>query len=125
MAKTIVLKDAANADVSFNLVSGENPAQIIYENQSGPIVGRKRIVLSMKQNANVNRVKARIAIPSVSVDPLSGKSTVAWTNVASLDVSSVLYAPADAATEMMALFESLTASTVVADMVTNGVNPSV
>lgn len=125
MTKVIVLKDASNADITFNLVSGENPSQIVYENPVGPILGRKRIVFSMKQNSNVNRVKARIAIPSTSVDPVTGKSTVVWTNVASLDVSSVLFAPVDAATNLMALFGSLSKHASVLAMVTDGVNPAI
>lgn len=124
MPNTIVLKDKSNADVTFNLV-GSVGEIATYRAQGDTLLGAPEVTLRIQRKQNVNRVFAKLSIPTVCVDDPCGKPVVAYTEVGSLDLSSVLAASEDARDNFVAMFASLAATEAVQAMFTDGISPLV
>lgn len=118
----IVLKDAANADVRFDISRRNgNTAEFVHLGDS--LLDRSRLQLALKENGRTNRILGKLSVPSVDVNPGTGKPEVQYTEVGSFDLSSVLIASPAAANEFIAMFKSLVSSQVVAGMFTDGTQP--
>lgn len=122
---TIVLKDKANADVTFTL-TGVAGNSVIFDNRTSSLLGRKRLTLTVNENKNTNRVAVKLSIPSVCVEGDSSGCTtesVKYTQVASADITVVRFSSLTDREDLAALFGSLVTSAAVEDMVTEGVLP--
>lgn len=124
---TLVLKDANGADQSFLFVGHDKGNAAIFERQSDALIGRARIVLQLAGNTNVNRVKAKLSVPTVSsITPDTGavaRPVVEYTHVASTDISVVAFSNAESRADILAMFRSLLDSSTVANMVTDASLP--
>lgn len=119
---TIVLKDEAAADVTFTLVDDNGSLRKYVSPIGETLLGGAEIQLRLSRKPNVNRIMAKLSLPTVCTDDC-GKSTVSFTEVGSIDLSSVLQAPEATRLRFAALFGSLAASNEVAEMFTDGVMP--
>lgn len=121
---TIVLKDKANADVTFTL-TGVAGNSVIFDNRTSSLLGRKRITLTVNENKNTNRIAVKLSLPSVCVGDGSDCTTesVKYTQVASADITVVRFSSLVDREDLAALFGSLITSAAVEDMVTEGVLP--
>lgn len=122
---TIVLKDKANADVTFTL-TGVAGNSVIFDNRTSSLLGRKRLTLTVNENKNTNRIAVKLSIPSVCDDKsASGCTTesVKYTQVASADITVVRFSSLADREDLAAMFGSLITSAAVEDMVTEGVLP--
>lgn len=123
MANTIVLKDSENNDVTYSL-TGFDGKVATYRASGAILLGDSQLTFRITRKPTVNRIVAKLSIPSVCTDPC-GKQTVQYTEVGSLDLSSVLAADQAARDNFVAQFASLAASAAVADMYTDGIMPQV
>ena len=121
---TIVLKDKANADVTFTL-TGVAGNSVIFDNRTSSLLGRKRLTLTVNENKNTNRVAVKLSIPSVCDDSVSGCTTesVKYTQVASADITVVRFSSLADREDLAALFGSLITNAAIEDMVVEGVLP--
>lgn len=122
---TIVLKDKANADVTFTL-TGVAGNSVIFDNRTSSLLGRKRITLTVNENKNTNRVAVKLSLPSVCAgDETSDCPTesIKYTQVASADITVVRFSSLVDREDLASLFGSLITSAAVEDMVTEGVLP--
>lgn len=124
MPKTIVLKDKDAADVTFSLVGAVGEIAT-FRAEGSTLLGAPEITLRIQRKQNVNRVYAKLSVPTVCNDDPCGKQVVSYTEVGSLDLSSVLMASQDARDNFIALFASLAATDAVAAMFTDGTSPLV
>lgn len=121
---TIVLKDKANADVTFTL-TGVAGNSVIFDNRTSSLLGRKRLTLTVNENKNTNRIAVKLSIPSVCASDPSDCTTesIKYTQVASADITVVRFSSLADREDLAALFGSLITSAAVEDMVTEGVLP--
>lgn len=120
MATTIVLKDAAGADVTYTKVS-QIGAKSTFVATGTNLQDRAKLELSVIERANTNRIVGKLSIPTVQDNTSSGGDrVVAWTEVGSFDLSSVLKANTAAAEDFIAQFRSLVATNAVKDAYTLG-----
>lgn len=124
MPNTIVLKDKSAADVIFQLV-GTSGETAIFRAQGSTLMGAPEVTLRIQRKQNVNRIYAKLSIPTVCTDASCGKQTISYTEVGSLDLSSVLSASEAARDNFVALFASLAANQAVQAMYTDGMSPLV
>lgn len=123
MAKTLVLKDKAQADVPFTL-SGISGNSAIFDNRGSSLLNRKRITLTVNENKNTNRIAVKLSLPSVCTDATAcATESVKYTQVASADITVVRFASTVDREDLGALFGSLITNAAVQDMVTEGVLP--
>lgn len=121
---TIVLKDKANADVTFTL-SGISGNSVIYDNKGDSLLNRKRITLSLNENKSTNRIAIKLSVPSVcEATPGCDVPSIKYTQVASADISVVKFSTKLDREDLQAMFDSLISSTAVVNLVENGVLPS-
>lgn len=119
---TITLKDKDNADVVYTLKSVQG-STAIFQNGTN-LLAKSRLTLQLIERDKTNRVIGKLSIPTVSdcsdtcVDP-----RIAYTEVGSFDLSSVLIAGSDEAENFIAQFSSLVSNAAVSDMFTNGELP--
>lgn len=121
---TIVLKDKANADVTFTL-TGVAGSSVIFDNRTSSLLGRKRLTLTVNENKNTNRIAVKLSIPSVCEGETSGctAESIKYTQVASADITVVRFSSLADREDLAALFGSLITNAAVEDMVTEGVLP--
>lgn len=124
MPNTIVLKDKDANNVTFQLV-GTSGETAIFRAQGATLLGAPEVTLRIQRKQNVNRVYAKLSIPTVCTDDPCGKQAVSYTEVGSLDLSSVLSASEAARDNFVALFASLAANHAVQAMYTDGMSPLV
>lgn len=124
MPNTIVLKDKTAQDVVFNLV-GASGDSAIFRATGDTLMGAPELALRLQRKQNVNRVYAKLSIPTVCTDASCGKPVVSYTEVGSLDLSSVLAASEAARDNFIAMFASLAANQAVQAMFTDGISPQV
>lgn len=124
MPNTIVLKDKDAANVTFQLV-GTSGETAIFRAQGSTLMGAPEVTLRIQRKQNVNRVYAKLSIPTVCTDASCGKPVVSYTEVGSLDLSSVLAASEAARDNFIAMFASLAANQAVQAMFTDGISPQV
>lgn len=118
---SIILKDAANADVVY-VESRRYGNSVDFIHMGANLLERSRIVLTLNENGKTNRVLGKLSIPTVQ-DDSNGVPTVVYTEVGSFDLSSVLVADAAVAEDFMAQFGSLIANQAVKLMYTTGARP--
>lgn len=120
---TIVLKDKANADVTFSL-TGVAGNSVIFDNRSSSLLGRKRLTLTVNENKNTNRIAVKLSLPSVCAgDTECAAESIKYTQVASADITVVRFSSLADREDLAALFGSLITNAAVEDMVTEGVLP--
>lgn len=115
---TIVLKNRLNEDVTFSKV-GINGTSVVFEAPGTTLMDRKRLILSLAEGKNVNRVKFKLTVPTVSADN-GGVPTVSYTQVASGDVSVVRFSSSADRADLAAMLGSLATSSAVDDMIIDG-----
>lgn len=120
----LVLKDRLNADVTYTLADRRSNAAI-FINQGSSLLSRSRVTLQLVERQNTNRVIAKLEIPTIldSTTPGVGDS-VGYTEIGSIDLSSVLAADTLDAQNFMAQFASLVSSATVKAMYVNGILPN-
>lgn len=119
----LVLKDKLNADVTYTLADRrQNSAVFVHKGSS--LLEKSRVTLQLIERAKTNRVVGKLEIPTVleSTDP-SVVDSVAYTEIGSFDLSSVLAANAVDAEDFMAQFASLVSGAAVKAMYTDGILP--
>lgn len=121
---TITLKDSGDNDVVFHRI-GYDQDSLRFTTRGASLVGNAQLDLRLIRKANVNRVTAKLSVPSLCAptDPCSPVK-VAYTEVGSLDLSSVLIASEADRDNFVAMFASLAALPAVSDMFTDGILPS-
>lgn len=121
----LVLKDSLDADQSFTFIGNGDNNSLIYERKGTTLMGRARIVLTLAGNGKVNRIKGKLQVPNVCVDDTSCPTpTVTYTQVASFDVSAVLFSDEKSRQDLYAMFSSLIATDNVEAMVVDGISPT-
>lgn len=117
---TITLKDKDNADVVFTLGSRNGSIEQYYHNGSS-LLDTARLTLNLKENAAVNRIIAKLSVPTVGTIPSTGVPGVLWTEIGSFDLGAVRAASNDAGLNFIAMFASLASSDKVKSLYTTGV----
>lgn len=121
---SITLKDASGTDVVFTL-TGVSGNTAIFDSVSDSLLGRKRIEVTLKSSAAVNRVGYKLTLPNVCEDVAScGISKISYTQVASGDISVVKASTAADRDDLSAMQASLAGNLAIANMIKNGVMPS-
>lgn len=121
---SITLKDAEGVDVVFTL-TGVSGNTAIFDSVTDSLLGRKRLEVSLKQSAAVNRVGYKLTLPSVCDDETTcGVSKITYTQIASGDISVVKASTVVDRNDLAAMQASLASSAAVQNMITNGVMPS-
>lgn len=115
----IVLKDSLDQDVVFKHIS-TSQNKIVFEAAGDSLLDRKRLELSLSQSANVNRAKYKITVPSICNDGDSCVPKIAYTQVASGDVSIVRYSSVKDREDLAAYMESLAQSQALKDIIIDG-----
>lgn len=124
MSGTITLKDHTDGDVTYHRIFSDANS-MRYVTRGASLLGNSQLDLRIDRRANVNRVYAKLSLPTVCVDAQScGKTVVQYTEVGSLDLSSVLMADEDARNNFIAQFASLASKEEVAAMFTDGIMPA-
>lgn len=118
----IVLKDQDSEDVVFTHVSTA-PGSLVYVNRGDSLYDQKRLTLSLNESANVNRVKFKLSVPTVDVDPTTGLPAVSYTQVASGDVSVVKFSSLADRKLISALQDSLLSSAEFKNLIETGSFP--
>lgn len=119
MPNNIVLKDNNDSDVVYKLVKTTGDVQTYVARQGETLLGSSELQIRLTRRSNVNRVYAKLSLPVVCVLEC-GKTTVSYTEVGSLDLSSVLQAPEDVRQNFVAQFASLAGSQNVAAAFVDG-----
>lgn len=123
---TIVLKDGANADQTFNFKGTTQNGAVIYERQSDNLIGRAQVSLSINGNANVMRVKGKLSVPEVCSSAESGCAaiSVSYTEVGSFDISVPTISSSVSRDDFISMFSSLVGNQLVTAMATDGTMPT-
>lgn len=116
---TITLKDRLSANVVYTLASRVGNTRTFVSSGTS-LLGQRRLVLQLKENAQTNRVIAKLSIPTTGTDA-AGKPVVSWTEVGSFDLSAVLAASTTDAEDFLAQFASLVGHADVKAMYVTGV----
>lgn len=123
----IVLKDKLGADQVFTFSTVAPNGDSVFTRNVGPLLGRAELRLSLNGNAKVNRVKAKLSVPSVCVSaPVEGScatSTVEYIMVGSTDISVVKQSSETAREDFNAMLESLAANATIAQVIIDGILP--
>lgn len=109
---TIVLKNAAAVDQTFNLV-GVNGDTVHYVKSGTSLLDAARLSIQIKSGKGANRIYGKLSVPSVGVSPTTGLPEIQWTEVGSNDLSSVLKASTAAASDFAAMWGSFQNHTAV------------
>lgn len=124
MSGTITLKDNNDGDVIYHRILN-NSGSMRYVTRGASLLGNSQLDLRLDRRANVNRIVAKLSIPTLCVDAQAcGKAVVQYTEVGSLDLSSVLMADENARDNFIAQFASLASKDEVAAMFTDGIMPA-
>lgn len=119
----IVLKDSASNDVTFTLVKRDNNALTFVNSNGGSLMGQKRILVSLNEGKNANRVKVKLMLPSVCSDECDVEK-VKYEQVSSQDITVVKFATQTDREDLAALTASLASEDVVANLITFAAFPS-
>lgn len=120
MPQTITLKNAAGADVVFNLRSVDARGKQTLISAGATLLEAKKLELSVVEHANTFRIIGKLSVPSAS-SCAGGCTTPAYTEVGSFDLSSVKVASESAQADFLALFSSFVGSDEVESSYTTGV----
>lgn len=118
---TIVLKDQANADVTFHHV-GTTQNSLSFASRGDSLLDVKKLTLTLTENANTNRVKVKLSVPTVSADA-AGKTVIAYTQVASSDITVVKFSTLEDRALIDSLFASIVSNAAVSNLVKTGSFP--
>lgn len=120
----LVLKNKAAENVTFTPV-GTTGNSMVYEDRTGPLMGRKRVTLSLNEKANTNRVAVKISLPAVCASDAEtcGVDAIKYTQVASADITVVKFATEADREDLAALFASLIGSSALEDLVVQASMP--
>lgn len=119
----IVLKNHAGDDVTFTF-QGRTANGVIFDSRGDSLQGKKRLTLQLVEGREVNRVRYKISAPAVCDDANNcGKTVVAYTLVASGDMSVVRAASSDDIADLVALTASLASSDAIDAMANEGILP--
>lgn len=119
MSPTLTLKAADGTDIVYNLIESTGSSAQYVHTAGESLLGSSEVAFRLTRKANVNRVYAKLSLPNVCVADC-GETTVTFTEVGSIDLSSVLRAPVAVREEFIARFVSLVASAQVNDMFVDG-----
>lgn len=120
----LVLKDRLNADVSY-ILADRRANVAVFVNQGSTLLSRSRITLQLIERQKTNRVVCKLEIPTVLEGTVPGVGdVVGYTEIGSIDLSSVLAADTLDAQNFMAQFASLISSATVKAMFVNGILPN-
>lgn len=121
MKAPIVLKNFAAEDVTFSYSHSLPNGNLVYERQTGPLVGRARLVLSLSDSAVTNRVKYKLIVPQVctGTDTCS-IPTIEYTQIASGDISVFRAGTELSRKDIGAMAASLANNATVQAMIVNG-----
>lgn len=117
----IVLKDQTDSDVMFTHVRTA-PGMLEFQSRGDSLMDVKRLTLSLNENANTNRVRFKLSIPTIGTDA-ANKPVVTYTQVVSGDFTVVKFSSEDDRALLKALTSSLVSSATVSDLVVNGAFP--
>lgn len=120
---SIVLKNKANVDVTFNFV-GTTANGVIYDAPGATLLDRKRLTLQLIEGKNANRVKFKLSVPSVCDTAPGCVPVISYTQVASGDYSIVRFSSLLDRQDIDAMVASLTDSTAITSLVVDGSLPS-
>lgn len=120
MASNIILKDSADANVTF-VPRNTQGNQVLYVAAGTSLLDVKRLELTLKDNGPTNRVVGKLSIPTAGANPQTGLQGVQWTEIGSFDLSSVKVASTDAAEDFFALWASFAGHDAVKTMFVDGV----
>lgn len=113
---TIVLKDKTGANVTYTKIRVEG-SKSTFQHAGASLLERARVELRLNEGANANHVIGKLMIPTVQDNSsCCGPDGVAYTEVGSFNLTSVLVAATGDAEEFIAQFSSLVASALVKDM---------
>lgn len=115
----LILKNAANVDVTY-VETQRSGTQRVFVHAGDSLLEQSKVTLSIVSKDKTNRVLGKLSIPTVEIIPSTGIPGVVWTEVGSIDLSSVLAASTASANDFMAQFASLVASDVVKQMYVSG-----
>ena len=121
---SITLKNAANADVVYNLArKAGNTAYFVSAGAS--LLEKSRLTLQIVEKTDTNRVVGKLSVPSILECPDQCVTPkVAYTEIGSFDLTAVLASkPADLE-NFFAQFKSLISSAAVRAMYEDGILPS-
>lgn len=120
MPANIVLKNKANADLTF-VYSGSKGTVQHFVKAGTNLLDQERLHLSVIDQGKVARIKGALFVPTVGTNPTTGLPAVVYQEAGSFDLTSVKAAPTLAAEEFVARFKSLVASPAIQAMYTTGV----
>lgn len=124
---TIVLKDALGADQVFTFSTVSPNGESVFTRNTGPLLGRAELRISLNGNAKVNRVKAKLSVPSVctSAPTADGCTTTAveYIMVGSTDISVVKQSSEESRDDLNAMLKSLAATPVIEQLIVDGILP--
>lgn len=121
---TIVLRDADSNDVTFTLFSASGDSLRFGHTPNDVLLGQEEVQLRIQRKQGVNRVYAKIILPHVCDAAPGCTPVVDFTEIGSLDLSSVLMADSATRKRFFALFASLASSPDVQAMVEDGILPA-
>lgn len=116
---TITLKDSLDADVVFT-ENGRVGNSRLFVHAGASLLDTARITIGLVEKGATNRVIAKLSVPSVGIIPSTGVSGVLWTEVGSMDLSSVRAASSEAADNFIAMFASLAGAAIIESLYTTG-----
>lgn len=119
---TIVLKDRADADVVFNHVSTNN-LTLVYKAKGTNLMDEKVLTLQLAPNANTNRIRVKLSVPTLCAAEVGCKPTINYTQVASGDITVVKFSSDEDRADLSAMVGSLFSSTAVVDLVNDASFP--
>lgn len=122
MSQQIVLKDALGANVTFNYVHNLSNGVRVYEKQDGPLLGRARLTLNLSETGRTNRVKWKLTVPTTSVNAVDNTVGIAYTQISSGDFSVFRAGTSSSRDDLIAMTDSLVASSAVHSMVKDGLS---
>lgn len=117
----IVLKDQADSDVTFTHVRTA-PGLLEFQSRGDSLLDVKRLTLSLNENANTNRVRFKLSIPTIGTDA-ANKPVVTYTQVVSGDFTVVKFSTEADRALLNALATSLVSNATVTDLVVDGAFP--
>lgn len=119
----IILKDKDSNNVVYT--QSDRQGNLATFRGPGNLLGRPKLTIQVQERANTNRIVGKLSVPTVRDCTDQCKAPeVAYTEVGSFDLSSVLIADAVVAKDFLAQFVSLVSSDAVRDAFLSGTVPA-
>lgn len=119
----IVLKDHNNTDVVFTHISTVN-GKMTFQAQGSSLMDAKRLEISLSENANTNRIRTKLSVPTMCAESVGCKPVILYTQVSSSDITVVKFSTLDDRKLINALEQSVLSSTVIKNLVENAQFPA-